>query len=557
MLIKPRYYQQEAIDSLWEFFRTHSTGNPVVALPTGTGKSVVIAGFLESIYKKFAGQRILVSTHVKKLIEQNHQKLLAMWPNAPAGIYSAGLRRKELNKRITFCGIASIVKNIEGLGRIDLMIIDEAHLVSPDEESMYRVVIAALEKLNPNFRVIGLTATPWRQGQGHITTDGIFTHVCYDLTTMESFNRLVDEGWLSPLITLRTELLLDVTGLHKLGGDYKQGELELSVNKNDITHKALIESIKFGRNRQSWLIFATGVKHCEAIHEMLNSMGVNCTIAHSKLPSKICDENIQNWIDNKVTAIVNNGMLTTGIDNPQCDMIVGLRPTASTTLYVQMLGRGTRPYSDASIGYSKQNCLYLDFAGNIKRLGPINDPVLPRAKGKGPPGDAPIRICNNCEMYNHASARFCGGKPITHPDFNINLGCGTEFPTQTKLNKIASSLEVIKRPQEPPKTLWLDIDSINYALHRKPGKADCLRVSYFTKFAKYQEYVHFELSGALGRKARSWWDQRTVEMPFPTSTIHAAEVAHLLPIPRKALIWVNTQFPEILKISFEDIVQEV
>ena len=567
MKYAPRPYQDEAEQSIWNYFRI-KTGNPLVAMPTGTGKSVVIALFLQNVFKTFPNQKILVATHVKKLIEQNYHKLKTNWPEAPAGIFSAGLNQKDYYSRIIFCGIASIVKNVIGFGKIDLMIIDEADLVSQDEESMYLFTISELKKVNPHLKVIGLTATAWRTGQGDITNEGLFTDICCDMTTMERFNQFFDEGWLCPLVPLRTDITLDVTGVHKVAGDYNKNELQEAVMKGDITTKALAEAVKYGHNRHSWLIFAAGVKHCEIVAEILNTMGINCVVAHSKMNSKECDKNINDWIEGKVTAIVNNGMLTTGIDNPACDLIVILRPTMSSRLWVQMLGRGTRPYylpgapllsiEDRlfAIKHSqKPNCLVLDFAANAKRLGPINDPVIPKQKGKGSPGDAPIRICPSCNMYNHASARWCGGQPqrledgSPNPKFDIMRGCGREFLSEPKISQKASSEALIKR-KELPITEWFNVDSVTYQVHSKTGKPDCLRVSYFTTYHKFQEFVHFDSPVvSLLMKAKNWWKLRC-KGDLPMSTAHAIKMSDQLVGPKKILVWINTQFPEIMKVSF-------
>lgn len=566
MKIKPRYYQIDAVNAIWEYFKTKS-GNPLVLMPVGTGKSVVIAMFLESIFKQFPHQKVLVVTHVKKLIEQNYAKLINVWPNAPAGIYSAGLNKRDIHDRIIFCGVASIVKNISAFGRVDLLVVDEADLISTDEASMYQKVIQALLVVNPNMKVIGLTATDWRSGQGRITNGGIFTDVCYDLTTTEKFAQMFDEGWLTPLIPLRTDLELDVSGVHKLAGEFKQNELELAVDKDEITLKALKESIKYGHNRKSWLIFATGVNHCESVNRILNALGVDCVMAHSKMKTKECDKNINDWIDGRVTAIVCNGMLTVGVDNPNCDFIIVLRPTMSSRLWVQILGRGVRTVYAKNYPLEtvlerllairngpKQNTLVLDFARNAARLGPINDPVIPKERGKGAPGDAPIRICEHCQMYNHASARFCGGKAVTDPLFDITRGCGTEFASKPKIAQKASTEALIKR-QEPPIVQWVDVESVTYTVHRKPNKADCLRVSYFAKLHKFQEFVHFEQHGVFKRKAHEWWRDRTLA-PVPVTTQEAANLAPtVLEVPKKILVWINTTFPEIMKVSFTDEVE--
>ena len=150
MLIQARPYQVEAVQSLWQYFAT-KFGNPVIAMPTGTGKSIVIASFLETIFKDFPDQKVVVLTHVKELISQNYAKLKALWPNAPAGIFSSGLNKRESHYPIVFGGIGSVVNNAKLLGCVHLLIIDEAHLVSPKEETMYGRLISELRMVNPLF----------------------------------------------------------------------------------------------------------------------------------------------------------------------------------------------------------------------------------------------------------------------------------------------------------------------------------------------------------------------------------------------------------------------
>ena len=393
-IIVPRDYQTAAVESLWEYFRTKS-GNPVIALPTGTGKSIVIGAFLQSVYSAYPDQRVLVLTHVKELIEQNHDKLLRMWPYAPAGIYSSGLNRKDLNNPITFAGVASVYKKPELWGHIDLIIIDEAHLVSASKTTMYQKFIKELKKVNPFLKVIGLTATPFRLGHGHITEPAVikgeeypplFNDVCFDLCTVEGFNWLIAEGYLCTLVPKSTKYKLDIDGVSMRGGEYVQKQLQLAVDKDEITEAAIRESLELGWDRRAWLVFATGIEHTDNTTDILNMLGVPAVAVHSKMPSKQRDENIAAFKRGEVRAAVNNNVLTTGFDYPAIDLIVVLRPTQSPGLWVQMMGRGTRPFP------GKINCKVLDFANNTKRLGPINDPVIPKSKGGGT-GEAPVKEC--------------------------------------------------------------------------------------------------------------------------------------------------------------------
>src|SRR5690606_1213266 len=144
-----RDYQTYAINSIWKYFGDGNKGNPIVAMPTGTGKSLVIGGFTKSVYERYPSQRVMMLTHVQELIEQNFDKLIKMWPSAPAGIYSAGLKRKDTYGKITFASIQSVANVPHLFGHIDLIIIDECHLVSQKEETTYRKFINSLLEVNP------------------------------------------------------------------------------------------------------------------------------------------------------------------------------------------------------------------------------------------------------------------------------------------------------------------------------------------------------------------------------------------------------------------------
>lgn len=505
-----------------------------------TGKSIVIARFLQSVFHYYPNQKIMVLTHVKELIEQNYAKLMALWPNAPAGIHSAGLKKRDVLNQIIFGGIASVAKKWAEFGFVNLILIDEAHLVSPNEETMYRSLIEGLKSVNPNLKIIGFTATPWRLGQGRITEDGIFTDICFDITGLTAFNRLIAEGFLAPLIPKKTKMILDVDGVHMRGGEFIQGELQNAVDKEEITSVALREAMECGYDRRHWLIFCSGVEHAIHTADMLTMMGIPCGAVHSKMKDAERDQVIADFKSGKLRAVANNNVLTTGFDMPGIDLIIMLRPTASPVLWVQMLGRGTRPFECAE--YKKENCLVLDFAGNTKRLGPINDPVIPRKKGtKG--GEAPVKLCEACGTYNHASVRYCGGSPHPSPE-----GCGHEFPIMTKLKQEASTAELIKG--DAPIVEIFKIDHITYSRHQKVGKPDAIKVSYYCGFQHFEDYVCLEHEGFASRKARMWWRERS-EYPVPETTNAALGTTNLLRTPTHLRVWINKKYPEIMKYCFD------
>lgn len=559
--IEPRDYQIAANTAIFDYFRNGGTGNPLVAMPTGTGKSVVIAMFLYSVFWQHPLERVMVLTHVKELIDQNFKNLLKLWPTAPAGINSAGLGRRDVLQKILFAGIASVAKRAAEFGRVGLVLIDEAHLVSPSDATMYRTFIAELRKANPYLKVIGFTATPWRLGFGHIAQgeDSLFTDVCFDLTTVEAFNWLLDQGYLCPLVPRATDAELSVDGVHMRGGEFVASELQAAVDKDDVTRVAVAEAAALGQDRASWLSFCAGVEHAVHVAELLTEAGVQSYAVHSKMKAAQRDELIAAWKAGDIRSLTNNNVLTTGIDNPRLDLINVFRPTASSTLWVQMLGRGTRPNFapgfdiktqrgrlDAIQASSKHNCLVLDFARNTRRLGPINDPVVPKRKGEAS-GEAPVKLCPQCKSYNHASARSC-------------FLCGHAFPfrTQPDVSASASTDELIRTTEDDPVVKEVAVQHITLSPHAKPGKPTSIRVAYYCGLKAFYEYVCPEHPDSFSqRRAREWLRERGWrpndggwELPSVQAILDNASA---LRTPARLRVWVNKKpYPQVMAALFDD-----
>lgn len=450
-----RDYQAEAVESIWTYFYQYS-GNPVLAMPTGTGKSHVIASFVKKVMFSYPGQRVMMLTHVRELIGQNAEKMIQHWPNAPLGIYSAGLKRKDYNNPITFAGIQSVAKKVKLFQRTNLIIVDECHLVPAKANTSYRTFVNGLLQYNSNLKVIGLSATPYRLGTGLITDGGLFTDICFDVTRPEHFARFIDEGYMVPLVSRHTKEKMDLEGIHMRGGEFVESELADKFGQDyNLSHNALTEAATLAHDRKKWLVFATSLEHVELCHQILSQMGITSAYVHSKMGDKFGgrDKVLADFKAGRYRALINRDILTTGFDEPGIDCIVMLRPTQSPGLWVQMLGRGTRPvyakgYDVSSrddrraaiAAGSKRNCLVLDFAKNIERLGPVDDPVIPKVRGKGRGESAtPVKICEVCDTYCHISVRSCPN-------------CGTEFPKgDPKYTEQASNLSPMSLDEGPHK----------------------------------------------------------------------------------------------------------
>lgn len=393
-----RDYQKRAIDQLYAWFAAGNEGNPCLVLPTGAGKSHIIAALVKDALQNWPETRVLMLTHVKELIEQNAEKMRQHWPNAPMGIYSASLGRRCLTEPITFAGIQSVAKRGKEIGHIDLILVDEAHSINHSQTGGYRTLIADLTAINPALRVIGLTATPYRLGHGmiHEGDDVLFNALIEPV----SIEELVHRGFLTKLRSKHTSLTLSTDGVKKSGGEFIASHLEAAVDTYDNNARAVAEIIQRGQDRKAWLVFCAGVSHAEHIKALMLQHGITCETVTGETPKAERQRILNEYQNGRIRCLTNVNVLSTGFDYPGIDLLAFLRPTLSPGLYIQMAGRGLR------IAEGKQDCLVLDFAGNVAKHGPITA-VEPPRKGRKGEGEAPTKCCPNCEEIVSAQTRIC------------------------------------------------------------------------------------------------------------------------------------------------------
>ena len=527
MTISLRPYQRDAIDALYAYFAEH-TGNPLVIMPTGTGKSVVIAGFIRQAIESYRDTRVLVLTHVKELIQQNFLALMRAWPEAPAGIYSAGLSRRDIRAQILFAGIQSIHRHAYKVQRCDLVLIDEAHLLGRSDSGMYRSFLAQLNEVNAGLlKVVGFTATPYRLDSGmlHEGKDRLFTDIAYEVPVLD----MIQQGYLSPVVPKQTDTQLDVAGVGSRGGEFIAKDLEAAVDRDEVTRAAVAEIVQHGDGRGSWLVFCAGVAHALHVRDAIREHGVSAETVTGDTPGPERDRILAAFKAGRLRCVTNANVLTTGFDAPGVDLIALLRPTKSVGLYVQMVGRGTR------LAEGKEDCLVLDFAGNTARHGPI-DMVDGRKKEPAGDGEAPIKVCPECQTNNHANARHC-------------IECDHEFPPPAvNVSAQAASNALLSTQIQAS---WCDVTGITYSRHEKPGKPASLRVTYDCGLARHSEWVCFEHTGFPREKAVGWWQRRAPGVPAPASVEQARQHLEALRAPSAIQVRQAGQYTEIISVRFE------
>ena len=405
-MITLRDYQKKAVDEVFNYI-CNNKGNPVVIAPTGSGKSILIAEIIRKSLKWWPGTRILMLTHQKELIEQDMDKLKKIAPELDMGVYSASLKSKDASHDVTFASIQSICKNKED--KFNVVLVDECHLINNNESGNYRSYLGML-----NCRVIGFTATPYRLGQGMIVgEDTIFDHYIETINILE----MQKKGYLSRLSSKTTSVTLDVAGVSKLNGEFKQGELDKKVNTLDNNEAVVNELANYitMQGVKHMIVFCTSVEHAYSIKSLMNQKEIPTVCVEGAMDKATREKAIEEFTSGKALCATNVNVLSIGFDYPDIDCVVMLRPTLSTALYVQQAGRGLR------IAPNKDRCLLLDFAGNVRRHGPIGMlSSIPKDKMKGEgTGIPPMKTCPECLELLLASTRVC---PT----------CGHEFPVHSK-----------------------------------------------------------------------------------------------------------------------------
>lgn len=354
-----RPYQADSVKAVVHYFRQHTTP-AVIVLPTGAGKSLVIAELA-----RLAKGRVLVLAHVKELVEQNHAKYEGY--GLKGAVFSAGLGRKETDQQVVFASVQSVVRNLDEFkNQFSLLVIDECHRVPEDKNSSYQKVIAHLSELNAGIKVLGLTATPYRLGigwiyqyhtRGQVRSDEarFFRDCIFELP----IRYLLDEGFLTPARMIDAPVLsYDFSQLKPAStGRYKESELDMVIEQSKRATPQIVDQIiHMAADRQGIMIFAATVRHAQEIYTLLPDGEAAIVIGDTPTPER--DDIIQRFKQREIKYLVNVSVLTTGFDAPHVDLIAILRPTESVSLYQQIVGRGLR------LSPGKKECLVLDYAGN-------------------------------------------------------------------------------------------------------------------------------------------------------------------------------------------------
>lgn len=525
-MLELRDYQAAAIAAAYGWQREQKTPCCIV-LPTGAGKTPVLCTIANDCARH--GKRVLIVSHVKELIEQAAASMRRWFENIPTTVYSAGIGTKDLSGQVVVGGVQSLCK-AKHLGRFDVVLVDEAHCIPPKKTSQYKTLLEHVRQGSEGYRLIGLTATPYRLDGGLIYGDEkLFAGVCYEAGVAD----LIGRGYLSNLSSKRGIIEADLSKVTKKRGEFDAAEMEHQFDL--ITAEAVKDVLTHSRKASSVLLFCSGVNHAYSVKTLVEARGEICEVITGSTPKELRESIVESFKSGELKYLANVNVLTTGFDATRVDLVCLLRATLSPGLFYQMVGRGLRLHE------GKTCCTVLDFGKNIDRHGCI-DAIKP------PPGMKhwTCKICDEINPPIEDNCRSCGNhwdswickkcqKPNRYEDA-LCVDCNEQreqpLPSagpmkewKPNIESEATDLAILKKDERPK----LDsITSTSYHIHyknRNELNTPTMRVSYLQGLRMIaQEWVCIEHAGFAGNKAREWWRMRTDE-PFPKTVEDAIDIA--------------------------------
>ena len=543
MALDLRPYQREALCAMFDHWKAGGD-HGLVVLPTGAGKSLVIADFCRGMIKIKPRLRIGIVTHVKELIEQNYAEMVSQWRQAPAGIYSASVGRRDRGAQILFMGIQSVHSKSELIGPFDIVLVDEAHLLPRNADTQYLRFFRDQYELNQDIRIYGLTATPYRLDSGRLDQgdDALFRGgVIYDINVGDLIEQKYLSGLIGPGAALDGQINTD--GIKHTGGEFNAKALEAASIEGDNVQQAVAEIVRYGVHRRGWILFGTGVAHCGLLVDEVRKHNFTCEMIAGETPKGERSAIIKAFKAQEIRALVGVNVLATGFNARHVDLVAMLRPTESTGLYVQMVGRGLRLSPETG----KRDCLILDFSGNIRKHGPIDAIIEPeppkKRQPKEPKDEAELvepksLVCPKCQARSAIGSIIC-------------FACGTPFGQASITHDGQAEDIAVLSSQIPGLPDQYGVLQWSFSKHTKLGSPDSVKVKYWYGGDTVQEWV-FPEHPRMSAKSVAWWHRHGGLRPAPITAEEFLARRSEIAMPQTIRTKINEQtgFNEIIARTF-------
>jgi DNA repair protein RadD len=518
-----RQYQKEAVNAIIDTLHTKKTA--LLTAPCAAGKTIIFCEIIKHFISK--NKRCLVLMDREQLVSQNAKKISEFISDDNIGVACASVQaRKEVGKQVVVASRQTLIKLIDG-GIFDLVIIDEAHLFN-QEGGQYLEILEKLKGNNPDIRLFGCTATPYRMTGNIYGDDKLFSKRDFQITTEE----LIHEKFLVPMIwkaPKNSKLYEELKKIKRNSTGELNEKQQFGILQNEIYIDQVYQNwMKHASNRKT-AIYALNIQHAELISKVFREYGVQTWLIHSKMPIDTVRQNISDFKSGN-GVIINVGILTIGSDIPSIECIMLARRTLSTSLFFQIVGRGAR------LSPEKKDCLVLDLCGSSYLHGVDPDKPIVQVVGDGEKKDAKLKLCPMCEFLVGMATKRCPG-------------CGFEFPIEEKEESdVAETGDVELEDFRGIETF--ECNRINYFYHKNIHKPiPTVRAEYDIQGLKVKQWLCPEHSGFAQRKAGWYWTNLGGKFPRPRTV--KEWLARAGELSRSVTLTVNflTRFPEVKNVK--------
>jgi DNA repair protein RadD len=549
--MEPRPHQIKALNDIWEAMQYEN--NVLLEAPCSFGKTIVLAKIIQRLLRENENFRVLVLTDREILVTQTRDKLIQVAPELimDVGIVCASVSKdKNHEKRVTIASRQSLINRLNDFEPVQLTIIDEVHLLSiPKKDKpptdQFSTIIDTLYDYNDKMRLLGVTATPYRLNDGYIYGDKNspgciprFSQVHHRATVAE----IQALGYLAPLVgkTIDNSIIKSkLDNLSLVAGEFNLFELNNLMSQGVHIQSAVETWKEYASDRKKTIAFCVTIEHAECLAKAFNSQGIKALTIHSKQDDLFQTANMQALINGDGKVFCSVAKLTTGLDVPDIDCLLLLRPTKSTALYKQCLGRPQR------IAPGKTDALILDLVGNNDEFGTDLDKLRVKYKRSVGGGEKPkLKECPECYIDLHPAVRVC-------PE------CGYEYPRDVRDESDKPDMVDVKYESEPPKRV--EVFGMYTNIHEsKKTKNELLKIRLQVGDEVFPKEVNLWLcfpddgyNGYAVQKGRNLWSELTMQNNYPESACEAKERENELIMPTYAVIDFNPKYPEIKELILD------
>lgn len=383
-------------------------GNTLGVAPTGAGKTVMLSAAIKFQHRQGHPFKALVLQHRDELVEQNRATYRHVDPDMSTDVYSSD--RKRWADGVTFAMVQTLSRedNLATMPTMDLVVIDEAHHVAADS---YLRIIGRAKELNPEVRVLGVTATPARADKKALIS--VFDNVADVITIRE----LIEAGHLvrPRVFVIDCGLRADLANVRRTVADFDMNEVEAIMDKQAVTGRVIEEWRKVAGDRKT-VVFCSTVEHARHVTQAFCDAGVRADMVDGGMSESARRKTLRDFEHDRFQVLVNVAVLTEGWDCQTVSCVILLRPCSYQSTVKQMVGRGLRKVDpEKHPGVIKSDCIILDFGYSILNMGGFEsevvlDPVKGEAKTKPCPGcgmkvPLGVAICPACEHIFDGVAR--------------------------------------------------------------------------------------------------------------------------------------------------------